>query len=429
MTQLSQAREGNITLQMKQVAEAEGLEPERIRRGVAAGRIVIPYNDRRSFNAVGVGEGLSTKVNANIGTSLSHYDLEEELEKLKVTVNAGADAVMDLSTGGDLTEVREKILAQSPIMVGTVPIYAAAAVLQVAGRGIEDLTADLLFEEIEKQCEQGVDFITVHCGVTRQALARLAQRPRTMGIVSRGGSLLARWIGANNRENPLYEQYDRLLELCLRHDVTLSLGDGLRPGSILDATDAAQLDELATLGELGARARAAGVQAMIEGPGHVPLDQVEANIRLQKRLCDHAPFYVLGPLTTDIAAGYDHVAAAIGGALAAAAGADFLCYVTSAEHLRLPTLAEVREGIMATRVAAHSGDIVKLGERALVRDRAMSEARRKLDWEGMYRAALDPALARHKRSHSEDSDREVCTMCGDLCAIKSFDKYEQKENE
>jgi phosphomethylpyrimidine synthase len=426
-TQLEAARGGVVTPAMEQVAASEGLPAETVRREVAAGRLAIPANVHRRIQARGIGRGCFTKVNANIGTSLSHDDLGEELRKLEVTVAAGADAVMDLSTGGDLAAVRREILAASPLPVGTVPVYAVGARLAAAGKDILGLEPDMLFDEIEAQCEQGVDFITVHCGVTRRALERLAARPRILGIVSRGGSLLARWMGARRCENPLHEQYDRLLGIAKRHDVTLSLGDGLRPGSVLDAHDAAQLDELATLGELAARARAAGVQAMIEGPGHVPLDQVQASVLMQKRLCHDAPFYVLGPLTTDAGAGYDHVSAAIGGALAAAAGADFLCYVTAAEHLRLPTIEEVREGIVATRIAAHSGDIVKLGERARTRDRRMSEARKRLDWDGMFAAALDPVMARHKRLHSEDAARSVCTMCGELCAVRTSSLYEEEE--
>ncbi len=426
MTQLSAAREGHTTAQLHAVAAEEQLDPERLRVEVAAGRVVIPANARRASRPRGIGSGCSTKVNANIGTSPSHHDLGEELRKLAVCVDAGADAVMDLSTGGDLPAIRAEILAASSVPVGTVPIYAVAAGLAARGLSILELTPDMLFDEIAAQCEQGVDFVTVHCGVTRRALERLDTHPRVMGIVSRGGSLLARWMAHGGRENPLYEHYDRLLRICREHDVTLSLGDGLRPGSVVDAHDAAQLDELATLGELAARAREAGVQAMVEGPGHVPLDQIEPSIRMQKCLCAGAPFYVLGPLTTDIAAGYDHVSAAIGGAIAAAAGADFLCYVTAAEHLRLPTVEEVREGVVATRVAAHSADIVKLGERALGRDRRMSEARRRLDWQGMFRAALDPVMARHMRTHSEDDGRDVCTMCGDLCAIRSYGEYERE---
>jgi phosphomethylpyrimidine synthase len=420
-TQLIEAREGRTSEQMRQVAADEGVPVDRLREAVARGRVVIPFNTSRQFDAVGIGEGLSTKVNANIGTSGSHCEPEEELRKLEACVRAGAHAVMDLSTGTGLNRMREKVLAASPIMVGTVPIYAVAAELDRRGEAIEAMTADGLFTEIETQCRQGVDFITVHCGVTRAALACLEERPRLLGVVSRGGSMLSRWMMKNERENLLLTDFDRLLDLCVAYDVTLSLGDGLRPGAIADASDPAQIEELTTLGRLALRARRRGVQAMIEGPGHVPLDQVAGQIQLQKQLCDGAPFYVLGPLVTDIGAGHDHVSAAIGGAVAAMSGADFLCYVTSAEHLRLPTVAEVREGVIATRLAAHAGDIVKLGERASRRDRAVSDARRRLDWEGMYDQLLDPVAARHKRSDSEDAERDVCSMCGDLCAVKTFD--------
>jgi phosphomethylpyrimidine synthase len=424
MTQLIEASEARLTRQMHEVAGTEGIPVEQVCEGVASGRIVVPANRHRDRKAVGIGADLFTKVNSNIGTSPSHHNLDEELGKLKVSVDAGAHSVMDLSTGGDLRAIRRAILNESPVMVGTVPIYAVASQLQQQGESILSMTPDMLFDEIAVQCEEGVDFITVHCGVTRQALERLAKTPRIAGMVSRGGSMLARWMGHHGRENPLYEEYDRLLELCREHDVTLSLGDGLRPGSIHDASDAAQLDELVTLGELAKRAHGAGVQAMIEGPGHVPLDQVAEHMRLQKILCHGAPFYVLGPLVTDIAAGYDHIAAAIGGAVAAMSGADFLCYVTAAEHLRLPTIEEVREGVVATRLAAHAGDVVKLGKRASERDREMSIARRKLDWDGMFAHALDPVMARHKRLHSEDAGRDVCTMCGDLCAVKTFEAYQ-----
>jgi phosphomethylpyrimidine synthase len=426
-TQLTEAREGRTTEQLRQVAAAEGVDPEQIRTAVAHGRVVIAFNKGRHFDAVGVGGGLTTKVNANIGTSPSHCDLDEERAKLRVCVEAGAHSVMDLSTGGDLREVRQAILDASPVMVGTVPVYALAAELERRGQSAPEMTVDALFDEIETQCRQGVDFITVHCGVTWSALERLRESPRVLGMVSRGGSLMARWMGHHDRENPLFDQYDRLLDLCAEHDVALSLGDGLRPGAIADASDPAQTEELTTLGRLAARARQKGVQAMIEGPGHMPLDQIAGHVQLQKRLCDDAPFYVLGPLTTDIGAGYDHIAAAIGGAVAAMSGADFLCYVTAAEHLRLPTVEEVREGVVATRLAAHSGDIVKLGARASERDRALSAARRRLDWEGMFSHLLDPVMARHKREHSEDAERDVCTMCGDLCAIKTFEQFTRRE--
>jgi phosphomethylpyrimidine synthase len=405
------------------VARAEDLEPEEVRRAVAEGRIVIPQNRRRQFPPLGIGRGLSTKVNANIGTSPSHANLDEELVKLDVCVKAGAHSLMDLSTGGDLRAIRRAIIADAPLMVGTVPLYGLASRLERQGQGFVGMEPDALFDEIEGHCADGVDFITVHCGVTQAALGHLEQCPRLLGIVSRGGSLLARWMGYHGRENPLFQQYDRLLDICADHDVTLSLGDGLRPGALLDSSDAAQIHELTTLGQLASRARRRGVQVMVEGPGHVPLDQIAGHVQLQKRLCDDAPFYVLGPLPTDIGAGYDHITSAIGGALAAMHGADFLCYVTAAEHLRLPTIDEVREGVVAARLAAHCGDVVKLGPRAHRRDQAVSKARRRLDWEAMLDQVLDPVMARHKRRHSEDAQREVCSMCGELCAIQTYQKY------
>jgi phosphomethylpyrimidine synthase len=324
---------------------------------------------------------------------------------------------MDLSTGGDLDAIRKAILEKSCVMVGTVPIYGTAARLLQQDKQIVQMSADLLFDEIEKQCQQGIDYITVHCGITRRSVEMLEASGRVAGMVSRGGSILALWMKHHHQENPLYEQYDRLLDIAFEYDVTLSLGDGLRPGAIADAGDRAQFEELVTLGDLGRRARARGVQVMIEGPGHVPIGQVKANVQLEKTLCDGAPFYVLGPLTTDIAPGYDHITSAIGGAIAAAEGADFLCYVTPAEHLRLPTVEEVREGVFAARIAAHTGDIAKGVPGAADWDRKMSECRRALDWEGMYSLALDTELARSKRRHSEAYDQIVCTMCGKLCSI------------
>jgi phosphomethylpyrimidine synthase len=422
MTLLETAKAGKIADSIGFVAEKEGVSAEKIREGVAAGRIVIPKNKGREFNLDGIGEGLSTKVNANIGTSPSHFCVEEEIEKLSVSVDAGAHSVMDLSTGGDLLAIRSTLLDACPVMMGAVPIYALAAELEMQGRHILDWTADELFETIEAQCKSGIDYITVHCGTNRSSLEQLKGSDRVLGIVSRGGSLIASWMERNQAENPLYEFYDRLLEIAHEYDVTLSLGDSLRPGSILDATDRGQIEELIVLGDLARRSRAAGVQAMIEGPGHVPLDQIKANVQLEKKLCDGAPFYVLGPLTTDIAPGYDHITAAIGGAIAAAAGADFLCYVTAAEHLRLPDLADVHEGVIAARIAAHSGDIVKGVPGAIEKDRAMSEARSKLNWKGMYANAIDPKLAREKRAQSEDSENDVCSMCGKLCAIRTYNE-------
>lgn len=426
MTQLSQALAGIITEEMQEVSRQENIEPEILRQKIVAGRVVIPKNHNRSFLIRGIGEGLTTKVNANIGTSPEHFDIEEEKTKLQVAIASGADSVMDLSTGGDLDAIRRAILDNSCVMVGTVPIYGAAARLLQDGKEIVQMKPDALFDEIERQCRQGIDYITVHCGITRRSLEVLERSPRVGGMVSRGGSILALWMKHHRKENPLYEQYDRLLEIAFEYDATLSLGDGLRPGALADAGDRAQMEELVILGELGKRARARGVQVMIEGPGHVPLQDIKSHVLMEKTVCDGAPFYVLGPLTTDIAPGYDHITSAIGGAIAAAAGADFLCYVTPAEHLRLPTISEVREGVFAARIAAHSGDIAKGIPGAADRDIRMSRFRRELNWEGMYEMAMDPDLARSKRRASEAYDQIVCTMCGKLCSINLGKMNEEK---
>jgi len=422
MTQIEAARSNRVTDAMHQVAQKEGLTAETVREKVAAGVVVIPKNRNRNGQACGIGQGLKTKVNANIGTSPSHCDLKEELAKLDTAVAAGADAVMDLSTGGNLDNILQTILNHSPVMVGTVPIYKVVSKLMAENKALAEMTADDIMEEIERQAVAGVDFITVHCGITRQSLSILKGCDRIMGMVSRGGTFMAEWIIVHKEENPLYAQYDRLLEICRQHDVTLSLGDGLRPGAIHDAEDRAQISEMLILGELARRARNAGVQVMIEGPGHVPLRYIAGDVQLQKRLCGNAPYYVLGPLPTDIAPGYDHLVGAIGGAIAAASGADFLCYLTPAEHLHLPTIQDVHDGVMATRIAAHIGDLEKRLPGAENWDRTMSLARRKFDWEAMYSQAIDPQLARKRRMQSEDHDRDVCTMCGDLCAIKTFDR-------
>jgi phosphomethylpyrimidine synthase len=422
MTQIEAARSNRITDAMHQVARKEGLGPETVREKVAAGQVVIPKNRNRNGRACGIGKGLKTKVNANIGTSPSHCDLKEELIKLDTAVAAGADAVMDLSTGGNLDKILQTILEHSPVIVGTVPIYKVVSKLMAEKKAALDMTPDGLMAEIEIQAALGVDFITVHCGITRQSLSVLKGCDRIMGMVSRGGTFMAEWIIAHQQENPLYAQYDRLLEICRQHDVTLSLGDGLRPGAIHDAEDRAQVSEMLILGELARRARHAGVQVMIEGPGHVPLGRIAGDVQMQKRLCDNAPYYVLGPLPTDIAPGYDHLVGAVGGAIAAAAGADFLCYLTPAEHLHLPTIQDVHDGVMATRIAAHIGDLEKRLPGAEDWDRTMSLARRKFDWDTMYSQAIDPKLARKRRMQTEDHHRDVCTMCGDLCAIKTFDR-------
>ncbi len=418
MTQLELARSGIVSPEMKLVAEAEGLDPEFIRQGVSEGTIIIPANVNHKLNCYyGIGKGLRTKVNANIGTSSDHGDIDTELHKLRIAVEYKSDTVMDLSTGGDINAIRRAILRESPIPIGTVPIYQAG-IEAIERRGaIINMTADDLFAAIEQQAEEGVDFVTVHCGVTQTAIARLKRQGRLTDVVSRGGAFLVGWMVHHEQENPLYEQYDRLLEIVGKHDVTLSLGDGLRPGSLADATDRAQVEELIILGELVERAWEAGVQVMVEGPGHLPLDQVVANVQLEKSLCKGAPFYVLGPLVTDIAAGYDHICGAIGGAIAATAGADFLCYVTPSEHLGLPDPNDVKEGVIASRIAAHAADIVKGVKGAQEWDRRMSTARKNLDWEEQVRLSLDPNRAQKVHGvHSTTGG--ACSMCGEFCAME-----------
>jgi len=423
MTQLESARKGIVTPQMKTVAETEGLEAEFLREGVAQGTIVVPANiNHTKLVPCGIGRGLSTKVNANIGTSSDFGDMNTELEKLRVAIDAGADTVMDLSTGGDISAIRQAIIAASPLGIGTVPIYQAGIEAIARYDAIVKMTADDLFAVIEEHARDGVDFVTVHCGVTQAAIARLKQQGRVADVVSRGGAFLIGWIIYNEHENPLYEQYDRLLEIAREFDVTLSLGDGLRPGSLADATDRAQVEELITLGELVQRAQEAGVQVMVEGPGHLPLNQIETNVVLQKTICKGAPFYVLGPLVTDIGAGYDHITGAIGGAIAAAAGTDFLCYVTPSEHLSLPDFEDVRQGVVASRIAAHAGDIVKGVKGAEEWDRRMSAARKRFDWEEQARLSLDPERS-HRVHHQHNSAGAACSMCGKYCAMELVEKY------
>ncbi len=423
MTQLELAKEGIISSPMKLVAEQEGVDAGFIRQGVAKGTIVIPANiNHTNLVPCGIGQGLKTKVNANIGTSSDFGDVDTELEKLRVAIDCGADTVMDLSTGGDISAIRRAIIAASSVPIGTVPIYQAGIEAIDRCGAIVKMTVDDLFAGIEEHARDGVDFVTVHCGVTRSAIAKLKQQGRVTDVVSRGGAFLIGWMLHNERENPLYEYYDRLLEIAREFDVTLSLGDGMRPGSLADATDRAQVEELLIIGELVQRAQQAGVQAMVEGPGHLPLNQIEANVQLEKAICKGAPFYVLGPLVTDIAAGYDHITGAIGGAIAAAAGTDFLCYVTPAEHLSLPDPEDVRQGVIASRIAAHAGDIVKGVNGAEDWDRRMSLARKKLDWKEQARLSLDPELSR--QVHSKHASAGVaCSMCGDFCAMELMEKY------
>jgi phosphomethylpyrimidine synthase len=424
MTQLEYARRGLITEQMQLAAAAEGVSPEFIRDGLAAGNIVICHNIKH-LNGIPlpVGTGLRTKVNANIGSSSDDTDMQKELEKARVAVKYGADALMDLSTGGPVDEIRRAIIAETTACIGSVPLYQAALdAVRVKKKAIVDMTVDDIFAGIVKHAEDGVDFITVHCGVTLSTVERMKNEGRIMDVVSRGGAFTIEWMRYNNKENPLFEHFDKLLEITKEYDMTLSLGDGFRPGCLADATDRAQIHELILLGELTQRAQDAGVQVMIEGPGHVPLNQIQTNIQLQKRLCHGAPFYVLGPLVTDIAPGYDHITCAIGGAIAAAAGADFLCYVTPSEHLRLPDVQDVRDGVIASRIAAHAGDIAKGVKGAMDKDIAMAKCRKKLDWEGQFALALDPDKARQFRADSPVSDHGACTMCGEFCAYKVMDE-------
>ena len=403
-------------------AKREGLEPARLARLVAAGRVVIPRNVRREIEPMGVGKHLTTKVNVNVGTSQALDSPETEVEKALAAVEAGADTVMDLSTGGDLDLVRRKILDSVTVPVGSVPIYNAAVK--------KDLTSQGLFDALEKHAKDGVDFVTVHVGVNKVSLERLKQDPRIMGVVSRGGSLTMKYIAETGQENPYYEEYDYLLEMAREYELTLSLGDGLRPGCIEDASDRAKYMEFIMLGELVRRARAAGVQAMVEGPGHVPADEIETSVKAMKHLTDGAPLYLLGPLVTDIAPGYDHITAAMGGVIAGMAGADFLCATTPSEHLDLPTKEDVIEGTYVTRVAAHAADLTRPGvrERARAWDLRMAKARSELDWEGQFNAAINPARARQIR-HRRGVDTDTCTMCSELCAIRLAKEAMEREKE
>ena len=423
-TQMQLARQGIITDAMRTVAQQEGVSEEFIRAGVAEGTIAICANkNHKNLIPRGVGQGLKVKVNANIGTSSSFPDIEPELVKLKAAVDAGADAVMDLSTGNNITASRRAIIENSTVMVGTVPMYQAT-VETIKKRGaVVEMTKEDLFDVIRMQAADGADFMTLHCGITKSVLKALTEEGRIMDVVSRGGSFITGWMLHNDKENPLYEYYDEILDICAEYDVTISLGDGLRPGCLADATDRAQIQELLNLGERTQRAWDKGVQVMVEGPGHMPYNQIAANMQLQKRICHGAPFYVLGPLVTDVAPGYDHITSAIGGTLAAVSGADFLCYVTPAEHLGLPDLNDVREGVIAARIAAHAADLAKGNKQAWAWDNAMAKARKELDWPEQLRLALDPVKATEYRNKKNKSDDEACSMCGDYCAVKIVGQY------
>ena len=403
---------------LQSVAKREGVSIQFLKRGIKKGNIVILKNRKHRIIPIAIGKGLSTKVNANIGTSPDLADLRLELRKLAASIKAGADTVMDLSTGGDINRIRRSIIKASTIPVGTVPIYQVAIEARKKNKAFLDASVDEMFEVIEEHLDDGVDFITVHCGVTNKSIQGLRKKKRVCGVVSRGGSMMVEWMAYNKEENPLYEYYGRLLELARKYNATLSLGDGLRPGAIADSTDRYQVRELIVIGELVQWAREEGVSVMVEGPGHIPIHEIEANIQLEKTICDDAPFYVLGPLVTDIGAGYDHIVAAIGGAMAAYFGADYLCYVTPSEHLGLPNVEEVREGVVASKLAAHAGDIGKGVGRARDIDLALSKARYSLDWQKMLGLLADKEKASKIYKRSRSKSKLTCTMCGEFCAMK-----------
>lgn len=422
VTQIDFARAGQITPQMKEVAEREHRDPEYIRERVADGRIAIPANIvhiKKGMRAFGVGEGLSTKVNVNLGISGDKADAAEEWKKVKIAEDYGADAIMDLSNSGKTRQFRQQLIDETPLMVGTVPMYDAIGYME---KPLVKLTKDDLFEVVRAHAEDGVDFMTIHCGINKSVTKTFKETGRLMNIVSRGGSLLFGWMEVTGNENPFYEFYDELLEICHEYDVTISLGDSCRPGCLYDSNDATETAEMIELGKLCKRAWAAGVQVMVEGPGHMALDEIAANMKLQKRLCHNAPFYVLGPLVTDIGVGYDHITAAIGGAISASAGADFLCYVTPAEHLCLPNAQDVLDGLMATKIAAHAADIAKKVPHARDMDDKMGQARRKLDWDAMWKCALDPVTGKKRYEESPAATEGTCTMCGKMCAVRTVNK-------
>lgn len=422
MTIIDLAKKNKPNSDMRQVAKTENVDIKTLSARIAAGAVSIPKNNLRKNNAkfkvTGIGKGLKTKVNANIGTSPDRISLQKELEKLDTAIKAGADTVMDLSTGGNLRKIRQAVISHSTIPVGTVPIYEAGCETKRKNKDITQMDPEQMFEAIERHAADKVDFITVHCGVTKKSAEIYQRQKRVCGVVSRGGAFLIKWIIANNRENPLYEQYDRLLDIAYKYDVTLSLGDGLRPGSIIDASDKLQLSELYTLAELVMRARKRNVQTIVEGPGHMPINQIVDHIKLQKRITKEAPYYLLGPLVTDVAPGYDHITSAIGAGIAASAGADFICYVTPAEHLRLPDNDDVRLGVIASRIAGHAGDIVKNVHNAANWDREFSIARKKLQWDKQQKLALDPIKFAHERKKYHSSTKNVCTMCGQFCSMR-----------
>lgn len=419
-TQMNAARQGIITDEMRTVAEKEGIAPEKLMEYVAAGTAIIPCNkNHKAISPAGVGSMLKTKINVNLGTSRDCKDLNMELEKVQSAVDMGAEAIMDLSSCGDTQKFRRLLTEKCPAMIGTVPIYDAVVYYH---RPLIQITTDEWIDIVKMHAQDGVDFMTIHCGINKETAVKFKRNKRLMNIVSRGGSIIFAWMEMTGNENPFYERFDEILDICQQYDVTLSLGDACRPGCIMDATDAPQIEELITLGELTKRAWEKDVQVMIEGPGHMPLNQIAANMEIEKTLCHGAPFYVLGPLVTDIAPGYDHITAAIGGAVAAMNGAAFLCYVTPAEHLRLPDLDDVKEGIIASKIAAHAADIAKGLPGATDWDLKMDKARKVLDWEKMFDVAIDPEKARRYRESSKPEKEDTCSMCGNFCAVKNMNR-------
>ncbi len=419
-TQMDAARQGIITPQMETVAGKENMQPEELRALVAEGKVIIPCNkEHKSIDVNGIGSMLKTKINVNLGISRDCKDLDTEVKKVNEAVSMGAEAIMDLSSYGDTRAFRSKLTKECPAIIGTVPIYDAVVYYHKA---LKDITTEEWLDIVRMHAEDGVDFMTIHCGINKETAKKFKRNKRLMNIVSRGGSIIFAWMEMTGKENPFYEHFDDILEICREYDVTLSLGDACRPGCLKDATDASQIEELITLGELTKRAWEKDVQVMIEGPGHMPMDQIAANMKIQQTLCHGAPFYVLGPLVTDVAPGYDHITSAIGGAIAAMSGASFLCYVTPAEHLRLPDLSDVKEGIIAARIAAHAADIAKCVKGARDWDDAMGVARKKLDWEEQFKLSMDPDKARRYRAEAQPEKEDTCSMCGNFCAVKNMNR-------
>lgn len=419
-TQMDAAKKGIITKEMKRVAEKEFMDVEKLRGLVAEGKVAIPANKLHTcLDVNGIGSMLKTKINVNLGTSRDWKDMDMEMEKVNDAVKMGAESIMDLSSFGDTQKFRRKLTAECPAIIGTVPIYDAVVYYHKA---LKEITSEEWLKIVEMHAKDGVDFMTIHVGINRRTAQRFKEAKRLTNIVSRGGSIIFAWMEMTGQENPFYEHFDRILEICREYDVTLSLGDACRPGCIADAGDISQIEELVTLGELTRRAWAKDVQVIIEGPGHMPLNQIEANMKIQQTLCQGAPFYVLGPLVTDVAPGYDHITAAIGGAIAAASGAAFLCYVTPAEHLRLPDVNDVKEGIIASKIAAHAADIAKGIPHASEWDHQMSTARKNLDWEEMFRLCMDPEKARRYREEAKPEKEDTCSMCGNFCAVKNMNR-------